>query len=96
MNNKEFTKWIEQVYATQENELNCEQTQNGLPAYVDAINQKMTIDPVVEHKISKHLNQCPDCNDIFEGLAYVTSQEIEEDIIYDKSDSITSSAVAAD
>jgi predicted anti-sigma-YlaC factor YlaD len=71
---EEFTKWIDKIYATKENELDCEQTQTSLPAYVDAEFSGTPL-PNQADAIESHLNQCPDCMESYQGLHHVLAVE---------------------
>ena len=95
LENKEFIKWIKEIYATKNDEIDCDQTQANLPSYVDAIVDQHPIDPIVVQKIQTHLDNCLDCKEVFEGLQFIASHE-ESHPAQDNSESISSTAVAAD
>ncbi len=70
-----FTRWIEQIYTTEEHEIDCKQLQNFLPAFVDAeVNRERLPHTAV---IRTHLQHCPDCQEIYEGLNLVIRAEAE-------------------
>lgn len=71
METKAFREWIGRIYATSTDELDCDETQARLPAYVDAELQGSTPDTAV----ADHLHQCSDCMEIFDGLRYVAELE---------------------
>ena len=70
-----FTRWIEQVYTTEEHEIDCRQLQNFLPAFVDAEvkGERLPHTAVIQ----THLQRCPDCQEIYEGLRLVVRAEAE-------------------
>lgn len=76
MRQENFTRWIENIYATQENEIDCPQFQNYLPAFVEAeLNNTRLPHTAV---LDSHLQQCPDCNEVYKGLRLVTLAESSE------------------
>lgn len=71
-----FTHWIETLFATQEHEIDCKQFQNYLPAFVEAeLNQTPLPYTAV---LANHLCQCPDCDEIYQGLRLVLQSETAE------------------
>jgi len=72
-----FHDWIRRIYATQDEELDCDQVFEILARYVDVEiggGRPRTCFPGVEH----HLRQCPHCYDLYLGLrdaAVLESQE---------------------
>jgi predicted anti-sigma-YlaC factor YlaD len=78
LNPQEFADWIGRIYATREEELNCEQTQSLLPAYVEARLDEKELDWIASD-IDVHLKQCPDCRETYQGLCYVAGLEAEGD-----------------
>jgi predicted anti-sigma-YlaC factor YlaD len=74
LNQKNFANWVEKIYATEENELDCNQTQTYLPAYVEAeVNGRPQ--PSHSHMLQAHLAQCPDCRETYVGLQHVLEAE---------------------
>ena len=74
LNQENFTKLIEKIYATEENELDCNQTQAYLPAYIEAeVNGRPR--PSHAHMLQTHLAQCPDCMETYVGLRHVLESE---------------------
>ncbi len=74
MHLKAFRKWIRRVYATREEELDCEGLFNAIPAYVDweIAGQDAEVHfPGVKH----HLNQCAECYDLYLTLRDVAQLE---------------------
>jgi predicted anti-sigma-YlaC factor YlaD len=69
LNPKEFAKWIDRIYTTEEEEFDCNQTQTLLPAYVEA--EFNGTQPTFASDIEIHLSQCPDCMETYQGLYYV-------------------------
>jgi predicted anti-sigma-YlaC factor YlaD len=64
---EEFTDWVERIYATRDNELDCTQTQAHLAAYVEAQVEGYSI-PSSLVGLQAHLYQCPDCHEVYEAL----------------------------
>lgn len=64
-------KLIERIYKTAEEEIDCDQTRDLLAAYVDAQIAKEPLDSRFE-KLRLHLDQCPDCEELFESLLHVS------------------------
>jgi predicted anti-sigma-YlaC factor YlaD len=64
---EEFTDWVERIYATRDNELDCTQTQTHLAAYVEA---QVEGYPIANRLagLQAHLYQCPDCREVYEAL----------------------------
>ncbi len=63
MNQNQFLRWIEQVYSTREEEIDCTELRALLPAYVDleiaSSGKNLAEDPLA--CVAAHLAQCPDC-----------------------------------
>ena len=80
MNQENFTNWIENIYTTEENELDCNQTQAYLPAYVEA---QVSNHPRPSHAsmLQAHLAQCPDCTEIYVGLQHVLMAEASGELL---------------
>jgi predicted anti-sigma-YlaC factor YlaD len=59
-----FRQWIRNVYATQDDELGCDQVLQALPEYVDSevagedLSQR-------SREVKAHLNQCAECYDLY-------------------------------
>lgn len=67
--------WIEAIFATQEHEIDCNQFQNHLPAFVEA---ELAATPLPHTAVlTTHLQHCPDCQEIYEGLRLVVSETTE-------------------
>ncbi len=75
-----FRQWIQQVYATRDEELDCEGFSRLIPQYVD----KEIAGESVEHlfpTVKQHLGQCAECADIYATLhdvAFIESQVVQE------------------
>jgi hypothetical protein len=71
---EQLVRWLRQVYATQQAELDCERCQSLLPAYVehelDGNGQDFPL-------MRGHLDQCPDCADVYDGLRAVLELEAQ-------------------
>ena len=71
-----FVRWIEKLYTTQEHEVDCRQFQNFLPAFVEA---ELNDTPLPHTAVlMSHLQHCPDCNEIYQGLSLVLQAEATE------------------
>jgi len=74
LNHPDFTEWLERIYNTAETEMDCEQLQAVLPAYVDF--EIAGHEPGTHFRQAKaHLVQCPDCAEEYEGLRKVAELE---------------------
>jgi hypothetical protein len=62
---------IQRIYATAEKEIDCDQTGELLAAYVDAQVTNTAGDSRFDD-LRLHLNQCPDCSELFESLLQVS------------------------
>jgi predicted anti-sigma-YlaC factor YlaD len=78
MHLKTFRKWIRRIYATRDEELDCDGLATVIPQYVDLEVTGKEADlrfPDVKH----HLSQCPECYDIYLTLhdaALMESREV--------------------
>ena len=71
MKNDVLKKLIQRIYATTEQEIDCAQTRDLLAAYVDAQVSDAGINSRYED-LRLHLNQCPDCSELYESLLQVS------------------------
>jgi predicted anti-sigma-YlaC factor YlaD len=83
MDLESFRKLIRQIYATQDQELDCEGFFEAIPKYVDAEvageEAKLRF-PEVAH----HLMQCPRCRELYRGVhdaALAESREEAEQLV---------------
>jgi hypothetical protein len=67
-----ISRVINQIYATKENEFNCSQIQQLLPIYVEA---EFEGKEITASDVEIHLNQCPDCTEIYQGMRFLIEQE---------------------
>ncbi|HKZ83167.1 MAG TPA: hypothetical protein VJ793_05870 [Anaerolineae bacterium] len=74
MNYTEFTDWLERIYTTAEVEMDCEQFQALLSAYVDLEIAGQGAAPYLA-QVKAHLAQCPDCAEEYAGLRKVAELE---------------------
>ena len=77
MTNKSFRKWLRGIYATQEDELDCESFARVIPQYVDmqvAGGQADVRFPKVKH----HMAQCFECSDLYHALYDIALMESRE------------------
>ncbi len=69
-----FLHWLDQIYSTTTTEIDCDQLQLLLPAYVDF--DVAGDDPGDRlPQVKAHLAQCPDCAEEYEGLRAVAELE---------------------
>jgi predicted anti-sigma-YlaC factor YlaD len=59
-----FRKWIRQIYATRDEELDCEGCFDAIPKYVDVEIAGERTNPHFS-EVEQHLNQCPHCHDLY-------------------------------
>jgi predicted anti-sigma-YlaC factor YlaD len=73
-NLRQFRDWIRQIYATQENELDCQAVFGIIHVYVD---QELEGEDVVQRfpQVTEHLRQCPSCRDQHDALRDVALLE---------------------
>lgn len=73
-----FREWIRQIYATQDDELDCDAVFELIPEYVDmevAGEDPTTHFPQAHH----HLKQCSRCRDIYIGVLEAAKLEEKEE-----------------
>jgi hypothetical protein len=71
-----FLEWLTQIYATADTEIECEQAQTLLAAYVEA----ELADADLEDRwsgVRDHLTHCPDCQDEYAALRLVAELEAQ-------------------
>jgi len=74
LDRKDLIQWLEQIYATAEAEIDCEQLQAIVPAYVEF--ELAGGDPLARFpQVLAHLVQCRDCGEEYEGLRNVADLE---------------------
>ncbi len=75
MNRKQFLHWLRRLYATTENEMDCDQFQVCLPALIDCELENgepgKHFAPAMAHAL-----QCPDCAEEYRGLREVARLEV--------------------
>ena len=82
MHLKSFRKWVRQVYATRDEELDCDQFFEAIPQYVETKIAGEEADlrfPEVRH----HLNQCAECYDLYltlRDVAQLESQQVASEL----------------
>ena len=95
MNLASFREWVRQIYATRDDELDCDEVSEKLSEYVDAEvagQDPASYFPNVRH----HLTQCSRCRDLYEGMRDAAQIEENErtsrvsvDVAYETSTSPT-------
>ena len=85
MDQKDIKTWINHIYATQDEEYSCDQVLPLLSEYVEQTSDSQPLGSIAA-LVSHHLHQCPDCQEVYEGLRYLLEVEangelddIEED-----------------
>jgi hypothetical protein len=76
LKSKAFGRWIESIYKTNGEELDCRTTQSMLPEYVESVVENKFTDADVHEKLKHHFLHCNDCKEVFDGLKFVVSQEL--------------------
>jgi predicted anti-sigma-YlaC factor YlaD len=72
-----FYDWIRRIYATEEDELGCDEVFELLPAYVDGELAGEMMPPQA-CEIEQHLRQCPYCYDLYVGVRDASVLEGED------------------
>jgi predicted anti-sigma-YlaC factor YlaD len=62
-----FYDWIRRIYATRDDELDCDQVFEVLPTYVDIVTSDQALPPGFA-RVKHHLQQCPSCHDLYLGM----------------------------
>jgi hypothetical protein len=77
LDRERILRWLEQVYATSEAEIDCARLQELLPAYVELAIADGDGAEWAERvaQVQAHLAQCPDCAEEYEGLRAVAALE---------------------
>jgi predicted anti-sigma-YlaC factor YlaD len=68
--------WLQRVYKTQDEEIDCAQLYDTIAQFVDmqvSGQDAAQILPLVQ----QHLDQCPDCHDLYESLRTMAELEAE-------------------
>lgn len=74
MNLRSFRNWIHRIYATKDQELDCDLVFDDIAPYVDA--EIAGIDVAQRYPaIAHHLNQCPACTDLYLALREAAQAE---------------------
>jgi hypothetical protein len=73
LNQKQFTRWIRQIHATNGAEIECDRLQKLLPAVIDAEMSGFSHPCLVD--VKTHLLQCADCADDYNGLLHIARLE---------------------
>jgi predicted anti-sigma-YlaC factor YlaD len=76
MERPRFEHWVEQIYKTEEVELDCTECFDSVSSYVEAL---LAGEPGSENMrlVKQHLEQCRVCNEEFETLYELARQERE-------------------
>jgi predicted anti-sigma-YlaC factor YlaD len=74
-----FHDWIRRIYATQDDELDCDELSELLPTYVDREITGSAL-PLHASEIEHHLQQCPYCYDLYVALRDVAMLEHRETV----------------
>jgi predicted anti-sigma-YlaC factor YlaD len=78
MNLCSFRNWIRRIYATRDNELDCDLVFDAIAPYVDA--EIAGHDPAQRYPaVAHHLSQCPACTDLYLALREAAQAEQEEE-----------------
>ncbi len=79
MDHDRLLKWLDQVFATSESEIDCDQLQAMLPAYVEFELAGSDGAEAKERaaKVRAHLAQCPDCAEEYQALKAAVGLELQ-------------------
>ena len=72
-------KLIERIYETADEEIDCDQARDLIAAYVDAQVADTTIDSLFD-ELRLHLDQCPDCTELYESLLQVSQLQTSDEL----------------
>mgnify|MGYP000853449009 CR=1 FL=1 len=72
-----FHDWIRKIYATRDDELDCDQVADMLAGYVDALVAEQEIGDCFS-AVEQHLAQCAHCLEVAVALREVVRQESEQ------------------
>jgi len=72
-----FHDWIRRIYATRDDEMDCDQVADLMAGYVDALIAGGEIGTCFS-AVEQHLAQCPLCLEIAAALREVVRQESEQ------------------
>ncbi len=71
---EQFVRWIDRIYKTADAEADCDQVRGLVAAYVDSKITDSVRDPVYA-PLLLHLDQCMDCNELYESLYRIAELE---------------------
>ena len=75
---RSFLSWIQRIYATKEQELDCEAVFESIAPYVDT--EIAGADPSERYPaVAHHLRQCSACMDLYLSLREAARAEVEEE-----------------
>lgn len=80
MSDEQMKQWLERVYNTADDEIDCDQAGELMAAYVDAIIEGSINDDLFD-ALRLHLSQCPDCSDLYENLYLVSYLEDKGELL---------------
>ncbi|RMG98846.1 MAG: hypothetical protein D6706_06585 [Chloroflexi bacterium] len=78
MTPKILSEWIRKIQNTQETEPDCDWVKAYLPAFAEANFTGQPFDK--EAQVRVHLNQCPDCAELYEGIQFLLQQEADNEL----------------
>jgi predicted anti-sigma-YlaC factor YlaD len=74
MNLDQFKQWLQRVYKTQDEEIDCQALYEGIAQFVDrqvSGEDAARILPLVR----QHLDRCPECYDLYDALRAIAELE---------------------
>jgi predicted anti-sigma-YlaC factor YlaD len=85
MHLKSFRRWIQQVYATQDEELDCGQFFDAIAQYVDI---EVAGDEASEcfPDVKQHMDECADCYDLYvtvRDAAFLEREQVVSELAID-------------
>ncbi len=72
--------WLEQIYATQESEPDCQQFQAALPQLVDSDISGDALPETLEVALRAHLKQCSACRDDYVALKLIAELTAHDEL----------------
>lgn len=78
MKHPHIHQWLEQIYATQESEPDCQQFQAALPHLVDSELSGEALPETLEVALRAHLKQCPACAEDYVALKLIAGLETQQ------------------
>ena len=79
MDSTQASQWLVRIFATQELEIDCPTSADSLPQFVDLLVRGLDASRFLP-RVWLHIQQCPNCCDLFECLQDVVLLEGRADL----------------